>query len=308
MSQDVTMKIPHYLNNSRLFSRFNESGNRMKSQGQTIWRVRARCRNDIPPNADAASLSGAYHPHPQQQQQQQQMLQNEIGVNGLMMAPDPLLWEFLPYERSIVGQPPLAIVGTAWQWNMKIHDHWTPRKKVSWTLVSTATSPDATGSGGSAHDGCDSSSSSSVSPSSSASLNANTNTLPRWLCLQGSKLKGTPTEPGVYPISIEATFQEDNDPEPVVVRGNYTIQVSKAIGWKSKVALSQDGGLDSPKGDHVGGGSGDVVGYRHESAATAGRGLEGRHAGSSDGMSDTHPSLIGERMEQLTGMYGIHQG
>ncbi|KIM25301.1 hypothetical protein M408DRAFT_58870, partial [Serendipita vermifera MAFF 305830] len=142
LSQDVTMKIPHYLNNSRLFSRFNESGNRMKSQGQTIWRVRARCRNDIPNTDVPPSSSGAFH-HPaatlsqqqqlmhhqhqqqvqqhQQQQQQQQspMLQHEAGTGGLMMAPDPLLWEFLPYERSIVGQPPLAIVGTAWQWNMK---------------------------------------------------------------------------------------------------------------------------------------------------------------------------------------------
>jgi Putative Ig domain len=303
------MKIPHYLNNSRLFSRFNESGNRMKSQGQTIWRVRARCRNDIP-GTDAPG-NGTFHHHSpsafsqqqqqqihhhQQQIQQQQQQQHEGSTNGLMMAPDPLLWEFLPYERSIVGQPPLAIVGTAWQWNMKVHDHWTPRKKVSWSFVSNATSPD--NGNGSVHDGSDSSSALSASASPSSS-----NTLPRWLSLQGSKLKGTPTEPGVYPIAIEATFQEDNDPEPVVVRGNFTIQVSKAIGgWRTTVALPQDREVDSPEGDH-GGGSGDMR-YAHESSV--GSGFGGGSAGSGDGADDVFPSLIGERMSQLSGMYANH--
>jgi hypothetical protein len=125
------------------------------------------------------------------------------------------------------------------------------------------------------------------------------------LSLQGSKLKGTPTESGVYPISIEATFQEDNDPEPVVVRGNYTIQVSKAIGgWKTKVAVPQDGVMDSPEGDHACG-PGDM-GYGNESGA--GRRLSGGNAGSRDGTEDEFPSLIGERMDHLTGMYDTNQG
>jgi len=317
------MKIPHYLNNSKLFSRFNESGNRMKSQGQTIWRVRARCRNDIP-NADVPPPTGAFHhshspsalsqqqaqlhhlqqAHQQQIQQQQQQVhaqqQQQVHAQDthcLMMAPDPLVWEFLPYERSIVGQPPLAIVGTAWQWNMKVHDHWTPRKKVSWTFGST--SSDLSG-GGSAMDGSDSSSPLSASASSSSST-----TLPKWLSLQGSKLKGTPTEPGVYPIAIEATFQEDNDPEPVVVRGSYTIQVSKAIGgWKTKVAIPHDGLIDSPEGEHAGG-NGDM-GYGDGSGS--GRGLGGGGSGSGDGMDDIFPSLIGERTDQLLGMYDANQG
>lgn len=216
-----------------------------------------------------------------------------------MMAPDPLLWEFLPYERSIVGQPPLAIVGTAWQWNMKVHDHWTPRKKVSWSFVSN---PATTSSDAGTMDGSDSSSPLSASAGSSSSSNP---LLPKWLTLQGSKLKGTPTEPGVYPISIEATFQEDNDPEPVVVRGNYTIQVSKAIGgWKTKVAIPQGEALDSPEGEHMSGG-GDL-GYGNEPGA--GRGFGSGASGSGDGVDDVFPSLIGERTDQLLNMYDPNQG
>jgi Putative Ig domain len=210
LSLDVIMKIPRYLDNSRLFSRLDPLGNHRKSQGQLIWRVWARRRNDIP-DPDAPP-NGAF------QIWQEQQLQHEEMTNGLMMASDPLLWEFLPYECSIVGQPPLAIVGTSWQWNMKV-DPWPPHKKVSWSLVSNAASTTANGS---SYDKCDPSSPLSVSTSSS-------NALPRWLSLDGSRLKGTPTEPGIYPITIEATSQEDNDPEPVVVRGNYTIQVAKAI-------------------------------------------------------------------------------
>jgi hypothetical protein len=256
---EITRKIPHYLNNSRLFSRFNESGNRMKSQGQTIWRVRARCRNDIP-CADTPANGTFHHHSPSAFSPQQQ--QHKGMPDGLMMAPDPLLWEFPLYERSIVGQPPPAIVGTEWQWSMKVHDHWTPRKKVSWSFFSTTSSDIGNGS---VHDGSDS------SPPSASASSFLSNALPRWLSCQGSKLKGTPTEPGVYPIAIEAMFQEDNDPEPIVVRGNYTIQVTKPVRvLKTEVALSQDGASDLREGDH-GSGSGDMQ-HGHESSAGGGFG------------------------------------
>lgn len=103
----------------------------MKSQGQTIWRVRAR-----PRPADPSNLNPAATPAP---------------------AADPanpasMVWEFLPYERSIVGMPPLAIVGSPWQWNLKVHDHWAPRKKVQWSVQGA----------------------------------------PGWMSLSGNKLKGTP--------------------------------------------------------------------------------------------------------------------
>ncbi|KAG8800210.1 hypothetical protein FRC17_006942 [Serendipita sp. 399] len=250
MSQDVTMKIPHYLNNSKLFSRFNESGNRMKSQGQTIWRVRARCKADIPgidapvvaavgtaPNQTQSSVNG--QPGLPTSTHSPRSPRHEDS-KGLMMCPDPLLWEFLPYERCIVGQPPLAIVGTAWQWNMKVHDHWTPRKKINWSIVASNVNGLPTMNGSPVDPN---------SPTTSAGSPASADSsLPKWLSLQGSKLKGTPTHPGVYPITIEATFQEDNDPEPVVVRGSFTINVSKAIGgWKNKVPVSQDGIMDSPE-------------------------------------------------------------
>lgn len=272
----------------------------MKSQGQTIWRVRARCRNDIP-NTDVPAPAVFHHPGSnlsQQQHHHQQQQQQHQHDAGLMMAPDPLLWEFLPYERSIVGQPPLAIVGTAWQWNMKVHDHWTPRKKVNWSFVSNTTS----NSSDTGLDGSDSSSPLSASAASSSSSGA----LPKWLSLQGSKLKGTPTEPGVYPVSIEASFQEDNDPEPVVVRGNYTIQVSKAIGgWKTKLSIPQEGMLDSPEGEHASG-SGEA-GYGNDIGS--GRGFSGGASGSADGMDDVFPSsVIGERTDQLLGMYDPNQG
>jgi hypothetical protein len=266
------MKIPHYLNNSKLFSRFNESGNRMKSQGQTIWRVRARCRTDIAA-MDPAIASGQA---PSQHGPAYQVSREDAG---LMMAPLPLMWEFLPYERCIVGQPPLAIVGTAWQWNMKVHDHWTPRKKVTWNLVSNNSAPSRTGS------------SPEVDPSSSPSASSSTsNSLPTWLTLQGSKLKGTPTQPGVYPVSIEATFQEDNDPEPVVVRGNFTIQVSKAIGaYKTKVPVLPENLVDSPP--EVGGDSFDADGND----------LQGGAGHNGDGSLSGGPS-----MTQMP--YGMHQG
>lgn len=225
------MKIPHYLNNSKLFSRFNESGNRMKSQGQTIWRVRARCRSDIP-GVDGPATAAAAHSHPSSLYPSQHQPQEE---GALMLCPDPLIWEFLPYERCIVGQPPLAIVGTAWQWNMKVHDHWTPRKKVSWSFVPNAGTPSP---------GSSTAANGDLSSPSTSSTGSN---VPKWLSLTGSKLKGTPTHPGEYPITVEATFQEDNDPEPVVVRGSFKIQVSKAItGWKNKATVPQEGIVDSP--------------------------------------------------------------
>lgn len=233
------MKIPHYLNNSKLFSRFNESGNRMKSQGQTIWRVRARCRQDMA----SGEAAPAHHNHmevPASTSSFRQM--NATGSETTLgaLATGPLLWEFLPYERCIVGQPPLAIVGSAWQWNLKVHDHWTPRKKVSW-LVSGASSSD----------------SSPESSSGSGAASSHSSTLPKWLTLQGSKLKGTPLSPGSYPVSIQASFQEDGDPEPIVVTGRFTIQVSKAIGdWKRSsittgsgvggMAGGRQGSLDGP--------------------------------------------------------------
>jgi hypothetical protein len=288
------MKIPHYLNNSKLFSRFNESGNRMKSQGQTIWRVRARCRTDIPgvdgpatvAAATAAAAAAAQNSHasssfpPHQQQQQDE--------SGLMFCPDPLLWEFLPYERCIVGQPPLAIVGTAWQWNMKVHDHWTPRKKVSWSLISTGSStPRSTTTDG------DSSSSPSASSSTSST------SLPKWLSLHGSKLKGTPTQPGEYPISVEATFQEDNDPEPVVVRGHFKIQVSKAIGgWKNQASVTNEGFADSSTEamDEMNGGGtapGELSGGPNNNGAHPGLG----GGGAGDSMGGDIPLLYSERMD-----------
>jgi hypothetical protein len=105
----------------------------MKSQGQTIWRVRARPRPadpSNPPSLDPGSATTAADP-----------------ANLASM-----VWEFLPYERSIVGMPPLAIVGSPWQWNLKVHDHWAPRKKVQWSVQGA----------------------------------------PSWMSLSGNKLKGTP--------------------------------------------------------------------------------------------------------------------
>lgn len=106
----------------------------MKSQGQTIWRVRARPRPGDPSNPSSLNPSST-----------------------TATAADPantasMVWEFLPYERSIVGMPPLAIVGSPWQWNLKVHDHWAPRKKVQWSVQGA----------------------------------------PSWMSLGGNKLKGTP--------------------------------------------------------------------------------------------------------------------
>jgi hypothetical protein len=239
------MKIPHYLNNSRLFSRLTRRGDRMHYDGLTTWSMCGRRRNDrLGPDTPNRAL----HHHPTSRLSQQQQIhhhqqirprqqrvphRHKEATNELMMAPDPLRWEFPPYERSIVGQPPLAIVGASWKWDMEVHDHWKRLTKASWSLVNNATS---NAGNGSAHDKSDPSSPPSVSTASS-------NALPRWLSLEDSKLKGTPTEPGVYPITIEATFQEDNDPEPIAVRGNYTIQVFRA--------LPQDEENDLPEEDQV---------------------------------------------------------
>jgi hypothetical protein len=91
--------------------------------------------------------------------------------SGMMMCPDPLLWEFIPYERCIVGQPPLAIVGSAWQWNMKVHDHWTPRKKVTWKVSGGTVSSMSSASSS------DDASTSSPSTSTSAASGATAGTL-----------------------------------------------------------------------------------------------------------------------------------
>jgi hypothetical protein len=221
------MKIPHYLHNSRLFSRVNQSGNYMKSRGQRIWRARARYRNDI--LGAEAPVDGTLHHHSLFVSSPQQQQQHDGANHELMMVAGPLLWEFVPYERSIIGEPPPACVGMAWQWTMKVHDHWTPRKQVNWSCsgISSETR------NGSLHNASDSSSL-LPAPSSSSSSNA----LPRWLSLQGSQIKGTPTEPGIYPILVEARLQGDMDPEPIVVCGNYVIQVFKAsTGGKPKVTL-----------------------------------------------------------------------
>ncbi|KAG8862200.1 hypothetical protein FRC20_011313 [Serendipita sp. 405] len=314
MSQDITMKIPHYLNNSKLFSRFNESGNRMKSQGQTIWRVRARCKTDIPgvdaPAVAAAATAAGNPGQPQSQVTGQATHTLSSGSNhspssftssrhddikGLMMCPDPLLWEFLPYERCIVGQPPLAIVGTAWQWNMKVHDHWTPRKKINWNIVPSSMNGSSVANGSPIDP--NSPSSSACSPTSSDS------SLPKWLSLQGSKLKGTPTHPGVYPITIEATFQEDHDPEPVIVRGSFTINVSKAIGgWKNKVPASHDGIMDSPEDAMDDGldGDDDSVGNGHSLGGLGNSGIGGGNVGSMH--TSSHPFMFRRPDEYVYGV------
>jgi hypothetical protein len=273
LSPDVTMKIPHYLNNSRLFSRFNESGNRMKSEGHTIWRVRARCRNDIP-GVDAP-INGTFHLHSPTAFLPQQQRQHEGTIDGLMMLPDPLLWEFLPYERSIVGEPPLAIVGTAWEWDMKVHDPWAPRKKVSWSFFCTASSHSENGSS---------------SPLSTSASSSSPSASPRWLSLKGSRLKGTPTEPGIYPMQIQAKFQGDGDPEPIVVHGNYTIEVAGTFV------------SESPEGDPVDG-AGDPL-HGHEFSVGGDFGVGGVVSG--DRADDVFPSLIGEHMSQIMGM-SAHQ-
>jgi hypothetical protein len=221
------MKIPHYLYNSWLFSRVNQSGNHMKSKGQRIWRARARCRNDI--LGAEAPVNGTFHHHSLSASSPQEQQQHDGANHGLMMMAGQLLWDFVPYQRSIIGQPPPALVGRAWQWNMKVHDHWTPRKQVSWSCSGISSDT----RNGSLHDWNDSSLL-PPEPSSSSSSNA----LPSWLSLQGSQIKGTPTEPGIYPIVVEARFQGDKDPEFIVVRGNYVIQVLKAsTGRKPKVVL-----------------------------------------------------------------------
>jgi hypothetical protein len=227
LSDDVTMKIPHYLKNSRLFCRFNESGGRMKSDGQSIWRAHARYRNGIP--GTEAPANGTFHHHSPSVSSPQQQQQHDGTTNGLTMAADPLPWEFLPYQRSIIGPPPPAIVGRVWQWNIKIHDPWSPRKQVSWSCSSTSSDTE----NGLVHDESDPPFLLSALASSSSSI-----ALPRWLSLQGSQLKGTPTEPGIHSIVVEATFQDDKDPEPIVVRGNYAIQVFKAITGREKKSCS----------------------------------------------------------------------
>ncbi|KAG8780323.1 hypothetical protein FRC15_009625 [Serendipita sp. 397] len=229
LPQDVIVGIPGYLDNSKLFSRLNESGNRMKSQGQTIWRVRARPTNLA---VEASGVKSVTMPLTEGQTQPQGTRQLshrpssasvdppssfspalQGDISELMMCPDPLLWEFLPYERSIVGQPPLAIVGTAWQWNLKIHDHWTRRKNIDWNILPSPATE-------------------SIERNQNPNLSTNSS-LPNWLSLVGSKLKGTPMHPGAYPITLEATFQEDHSPEPIAVRGSFTINVSRSIGgWK----------------------------------------------------------------------------
>jgi len=106
-------------------------------------------------------------------------------------------------------------------------------------------------------------------------------------------LKGTPTQPGEYPISVEATFQEDNDPEPVVVRGHFKIQVSKAIGgWKNKASVTNEF-LDSPTEtmDEMNGGTGpgEVSGGPNNGGSHPGLG----GGGAGDAMGGEIPLLYG---------------
>ncbi|KAG8823560.1 hypothetical protein FRC19_003579 [Serendipita sp. 401] len=217
MSYDMTTHVPHYLSRSNIFSRFNESGNRMKSQGQNIWRVRARYRNtgdfaDYHSTAVLDQSAQGYSIFP--------IMATPPYVHydpGRMLSIGPLLWEFLPYERSIVGQPPMAVAGKPWLWNLRLHDHWASRKAVHWKLIAapelplTAHAPDM-GTGG--HFG---------SPPGLPSVS--------WLTVRNSQLIGTPPRSGRYPIDIEAVCQDDGRAEPVVVRGSFTINVSGDTMW-----------------------------------------------------------------------------
>ncbi|KAG8778741.1 hypothetical protein FRC15_010589 [Serendipita sp. 397] len=217
MSYDMTTHVPHYLSRSNIFSRFNESGNRMKSQGQNIWRVRARYRTtgefaDYHSTAVLDQSAQGYSIFP--------IMATPPYVHydpGRMLSIGPLLWEFLPYERSIVGQPPMAVAGKPWLWNLRLHDHWASRKAVHWKLIAapelplTAHAPDM-GTGG--HFG---------SPPGLPSVS--------WLTVRNSQLIGTPPRSGRYPIDIEAVCQDDGRAEPVVVRGSFTINVSGDTMW-----------------------------------------------------------------------------
>lgn len=164
---------------------------------------------------------------------------------------------------------------------------------MTWSLTS--------GGGGSSTSRSSTTDGDSSSPSASSTTS---NSLPKWLSLHGSKLKGTPTQPGEYPISVEATFQEDNDPEPVVVRGHFKIQVSKAIGgWKNKAAVSNDGLVDSPTDamEEMHGGNLDLSGGANGPTFGAG-GASDSMSSSNAGLGSEVPLLYGQRMNY--GMYG----
>ncbi|KAG8832489.1 hypothetical protein FRC17_001264 [Serendipita sp. 399] len=253
MPFEVTRQVPHYLSLSTLFSRFNESGNRMKSQGQNIWRVRARYR-------PIEFLTTTAHPPLTELDQSPFPPQNHhhggfVESIGLGYAPDstshmlcngPLPWEFLPYERSIVGQPPSAMVGIPWQWSLRLHDPWASRKKVQWKLV--IEDDPRFGSAGDIY-GNESGSESrrekedrrreaagmySSWPLSTTMLSTS------WLSIRNSLLVGTPSQAGSYPICIEASCEEDegSKAESIAVRGSFTIHVSEAMTWRKGTELT----------------------------------------------------------------------
>lgn len=93
----------------------------------------------------------------------------------------------------------------------------------------------------------------------------------------------------MYPITIEATSQEDDETDSVVVYGNYTIQVLKA-----KIVLPLDEANDWPEGDYDGSG---YIEHGNESS------LCGQSGGgvivSGDGTDDIFPSMIRDRMDQF---------
>lgn len=108
----------------------------------------------------------------------------------------------------------------------------------------------------------------------------------------------------MYPITVEATFQDDNDPEPVVVRGHFTIQVSKAIGgWKAKMPVPE-GLIGSPRE-----GMEDVDGDEDSPEDQGSSGMMLGGAGSSNGsgmQAVTFSPLLGGRGATYENIYGSH--
>ncbi|KAG8808426.1 hypothetical protein FRC18_005034 [Serendipita sp. 400] len=231
ISFEVILQIPSYLSRSNIFSRFNEAGNRMKSQGQNIWRVRARCKSTsrlivYRPLTGIGQSAVSLHTYPTPF--------IPTGRTDRMLCDPPLLWEFLPYERSIIGQPPIAVVGRPWRWSLRVHDHWTSRKKVHWKLIvdtpirttASASDPEARPHAGN----------STAQPSIS------------WINIRDSQLFGTPFQPGSYPLSIEAICQEDGKAEPVIVRGSFTVNaLEDAMRAKRGGSYPTAGASNEPK-------------------------------------------------------------
>ncbi|KAG8826301.1 hypothetical protein FRC17_008300 [Serendipita sp. 399] len=221
LTYEVVAQAPSYLGLSNLLSRFNESGNRTKSQGQNIWRARARCR--------IGSNVHSYHPttvgpvHPSNMSIGYPTVSAPTAApntayhdTGRMLCDPPLLWEFLPFERYIVGQPPLAIVGRQWQWSLKLHDHWASRKKVQWKLIE-------------------------ADPESHPPILS-------WLLIRKSQLVGTPSCAGSYPFCLEATCdEEDGKTEAICVRGSFTINVASVVVWPN--GPTSDYNLNNPNDD-----------------------------------------------------------